>query len=273
MGINQCACTIFRRTKFQISKFNEPDNFFLESEPHHIIGYRVYSSKIAKNILKGTYHKDLLAKKVHVSKRPKLDKIDYIFFQKRTLDFSKNRRTLEKNKENFKIAIYGPSESGKTTFAIKFTKNKVSKFYIPSVFPEVIQSTILIENETQNFLFVIPTREEQTKIIQADSYFIFFDLNDKKSFNEARSFLVNYCKFLNNPVYLIGNKCDINTTVPEKEISKLCSKVGTKFFKISAQKGFGVIDLVKYASHQSYIENKNEDLLSMNTNQGNVDNL
>ena len=95
-------------------------------------------------------------------------------------------KNLLKNQE-FKIVIYGPPETGKSTFGLKLTNNKICNFYIPSVFNEIFKTQIILNRQLFQFEIVIPNLEEQNSLIEANCYFIFFDISTNKSLIEAKN--------------------------------------------------------------------------------------
>ena len=151
--------------------------------------------------------------------------------------------------EDFRIVIYGAPESGKSTFGLSITNKKISKYYIPSVYSEIFNSQMFINSNICSFEIVIPASGDCYLNDNANCYFIFFDLSNLKSFEEA-TIMINELKNTKIPLFLVGNKCDKTRAVLEKGIKKLCKKTKVSYFEISASEGIGIHNLMKSAGEK-----------------------
>lgn len=168
------------------------------------------------------------------------------------------RETIEDYQQNnaINITIYGPAESGKTTFGYKIAGKSINKFYIPSLFTEVILTSIQLDKEKCNLKFRIPV-EDKIFNPEADCCFVFFDLGSMKSFEEAKKCLEKL-KQNKKLIFLIGNKCDKMIHVDEKIIKKACKEYRVHYYKISAFKGIGLVNLMFYVKKKIIKDRKHK---------------
>lgn len=156
------------------------------------------------------------------------------------------KSTTESSFENkIRIVIYGPPESGKSTLVLQLTKNKVSNYYMSSIFTEVVKKDFQFEDKSYLFEFIVPKNSENSKIIESNCYFIVFDLSDISSFISAEKFLREKLKTMKKPIYFIGNKCEKNRVVEQNKIHILCKEFNLQFYEISALFGMGLRCLLR----------------------------
>lgn len=166
----------------------------------------------------------------------------------KTLSSQSTSTTLPKsvvNQNTFHIVIYGPTKSGKTTFALKINNQKVTNYYIPSIYTEKYKVPITVKDKTFDLIITIPKPSEQTVFLDADCYYIFFDLTDSNSLNEIKNKIVPMLQHALKPIFLIGNKNDQKIFVQKIEIDNLCQKLKCRYFEISSLKGMGILKLIK----------------------------
>ena len=155
-------------------------------------------------------------------------------------------------KNNIKVVLLGDEKTGKTKF-VQFLKLGIKSCdfenYIPSGGVSYIEKRFIFNNK----LYIIDLwdtvgQEKYTTLLRffykdADIIFIFFDYNNKKSFERAK-FLVNLvkgqCENKNIVIVLVGNKfhLDINSietdnVVHEEEILEYVDKNNLIFAHLS----------------------------------------
>ena len=155
-----------------------------------------------------------------------------------------NNNNIEKLKDEKTILIYGPPESGKTSFIIRYFENKFDSCYIPSFSDEITKKRCFL-NYGKKFNLEIIVSNNLNKIQNADCYFIFFDISSKNSFEEAKKIIINYIINNNKKIFLIGNKKDLKNVVSEKNINDLCKKYNLEYFLISVKDNIGISAMMK----------------------------
>jgi len=149
-----------------------------------------------------------------------------------------------KSKDEKTILIYGPPESGKTSFIIRYFENKFDSCYIPSFSDEITKKSCFL-NYGKKFNLEIIVSNNLNKIQNADCYFIFFDISSKNSFEETKKIIINYIINNNKKIFLIGNKKDLKNVVSEKNINDLCKKYNLEYFLISVKDNIGISAMMK----------------------------
>lgn len=151
---------------------------------------------------------------------------------------------------DFNVVIYGPPDSGKSTFGLNLIKKKMTNFYIPSLFTEIYKTEVVIDSKPYHFTVTIPNSKEEAALIEkADCYFIFFDISSEKSFEQTKKLLNKKFKKCKVPLFLVGNKCDRKKTLSEMTIQNFC-KQKYFFVELSSLTGIGVINLMKIAGEK-----------------------
>ena len=159
-------------------------------------------------------------------------------------NISNNNENKIKSKDEKTILIYGPPESGKTSFIIRYFENKFDSCYIPSFSDEITKKSCFL-NYGKKFNLEIIVSNNLNKIQNADCYFIFFDISSKNSFEEAKKIIINYIINNNKKIFLIGNKKDLKNVVSEKNINDLCKKYNLEYFLISVKDNIGISAMMK----------------------------
>ena len=145
-----------------------------------------------------------------------------------------------KNLNEKYIVIYGPEESGKTSFVLKYCNNKFDNFYIPSFEEEITNKNCVINTKPYKIKFIVSINTNQ--IIDADCYFIFYDMSSQSSLNSAIEILDKKLKYFDKLIFFIGNKSDIKVKLDDSKLKEIISKNNIKceIFYISVKDNIGI---------------------------------
>jgi GTPase SAR1 family protein len=196
-----------------------------------------------------TFNMDNVVKMIDNAEKEKIKKINALYKNKNNLNNNIiiknniNNNNIEKLKDEKTILIYGPPESGKTSFIIRYFENKFDSCYIPSFSDEITKKRCFL-NYGKKFNLEIIVSNNLNKIQNADCYFIFFDISSKISFEEAKKIINNIIN-TNKIIFLIGNKKDLKNVVLEKNIHDLCKKYNLEYFLISVKDNIGISAMMK----------------------------
>ena len=149
-----------------------------------------------------------------------------------------------REKNQITIGIYGAPRTGKTTLGFQMTKHKVNKYYIPSVFSEVLKTHFNYKRKKYNLTITIPKEKDEFNCSEANCFYIMFDLSNHQTFIEAKSILSKLKKF-GKKIFLIGNFCEQEIAISRDEVQKLCRKSNCDFIEMSALMGVGILYLMK----------------------------
>ena len=155
-----------------------------------------------------------------------------------------------KNEETIKIIILGDSKVGKTSFIIRFTKNKFDETYLATIGIDYIYRIINIENKLYKLMFYDTAGEERYKSIPKNhiknmqGIILMYDITDKSSFDSIIDWIsdVKEIKGENFPMILVGNKIDLNESreVTEEMGYELAEKNQIEFFETSNKDGTNI---------------------------------
>ena len=157
---------------------------------------------------------------------------------------------VSKNEEKIKIIILGNSKVGKTSFIIRFTKNKFDETYLATIGIDYIYRIINIENKLYKLMFYDTAGEEKYKSIpknhikNVQGIILMYDITNKKSFDSIIDWIsdVKEIKGENFPMILVGNKIDLNESreVTEEMGYELAEKNQIEFFETSNKDGTNI---------------------------------
>ena len=155
-----------------------------------------------------------------------------------------------KNEETIKIIILGDSKVGKTSFIIRFTKNKFDETYLATIGVDYKDRIINIENKLYKLMFYDTAGEEKYKSIpknhikNVQGIILMYDITNKKSFDSIIDWIsdVKEIKGENFPMILVGNKIDLNESreVTEEMGYELAEKNQIEFFETSNKDGTNI---------------------------------
>ena len=155
-----------------------------------------------------------------------------------------------KNEEIIKIMILGNYSVGKTSFLIRFTKNKFDETYLATIGIDYIYRIINIENKLYKLMFYDTAGEEKYKSIpknhikNVQGIILMYDITNKKSFDSIIDWIsdVKEINGENFPMILVGNKIDLNESreVTEEMGYELAEKIQIEFFETSNKDGTNI---------------------------------
>ena len=155
-----------------------------------------------------------------------------------------------KNEEIIKIMILGNYSVGKTSFLIRFTKNKFDETYLATIGIDYKYRIINIENKLYKLMFYDTVGEEKYKSIpknhikNVQGIILMYDITNKKSFDSIIDWIsdVKEINGENFPMILVGNKIDLNESreVTEEMGNELAEKNQIEFFETSNKDGTNI---------------------------------
>jgi small GTP-binding protein len=159
---------------------------------------------------------------------------------------------VSNNEETIKIMILGNSSVGKTSFIIRFTKNKFDETYLATIGIDCIYRIINLENKLYKLMFYDTAGEEKYKSIpknhikNVQGVILMYDITNKLSFDSIIDWIsdVKEIKGENFPMILVGNKIDLNESreVTEEMGNELAEKNQIEFFETSNKDGTNIQD-------------------------------
>ena len=157
---------------------------------------------------------------------------------------------VSNNEEIIKIIILGDSKVGKTSFIIRFTKNKFDETYLATIGVDYKDRIINIENKLYKLMFYDTAGEERYKSIPKNhiknmqGIILMYDITNKLSFDSIIDWIsdVKEIKGENFPMILVGNKIDLNESreVTEEMGYELAEKNQIEFFETSNKDGTNI---------------------------------
>lgn len=153
--------------------------------------------------------------------------------------------TKKENNFIFKIITIGDSGVGKTSIIRKYIYNIFDETTLNTIGINFSFKEVILKNKEKIKLKILDTAGQEkynsltkTYYKNADGVLFVFDLNCEKSFNSIANWMELFNENYNGkkviPVYLIGNKCDLEKKIEQNAIDKFIKETGFEYREMSA---------------------------------------
>ena len=159
----------------------------------------------------------------------------------------KNSVNKENNNFVFRVIAIGDSGVGKTSIIRKYLYNIFEPTTINTIGLSFSFKEVILKNKTKVKLKIMDTAGQEkynsltkTYYKNADGVLFVFDINNKKSFDSLQKWMELFNENNNGkkiiPIYLLGNKCDLERKVEQESIDKFIKETDFKYREMSAFK-------------------------------------
>lgn len=213
---------------------------------------------------------------------PELNQKIYLSFKKK--DFIKfpyeNIKELDEESDSSSTSInkytpvkaitcilLGDSLSGKSSFLMRYFKNKFSDSFMTTIGMDKEVKVIKINKQIYHFNLWDTAGEERYRSLpmnyfqKADGIFLLFDINNSNSFENIEMWVNDVIdKSKENKhlkIYLIGNKIDLKRKVLKEDAIKLAKKLDIKYFESSNKLNLNIYEIVSHMIMECYENTRN----------------
>ena len=184
---------------------------------------------------------------------------------KEFLEYSKELKSLS-------IIVVGDSTVGKTCFYQRWLKNQFKENFLSTIGIDKQIKTIKVKNEECKINLWDTAGQDRFKSLprkyyqNADGILLFFDINNKETFDNVSSWMDEIKDCSNSSettIYLIGNKIDLNQRCISKiDAEKKASNYKIKYFEMSCKLNMNIVEVMSHMIYECYckfntIVNKN----------------
>lgn len=158
---------------------------------------------------------------------------------------------IDSHPAEFKVVIMGDSSIGKTSIVQRFNQEtfdyQMDTTIGASFLTKVVQTssgpvTLNVWDTAgqERYRSLIPTYARG-----ANAAIICYDVTATTSFKSVDGWIEELHKFCSEevPIYIVGNKCDLESVVPNDDAEQLAQKYGCQLMYTSAKKGTGISEL------------------------------
>lgn len=162
-------------------------------------------------------------------------------------------------KITIKILLLGDSDIGKTQLVERYITNNFSEISHATIGPNIKSRNIYINGATVQADICDTPGLERFQSINVLAFrgmngaIVVFDLSELNSFNHVKHYFSEIYENSKNKVatILLGNKCDLDHSVADKDIKLLEEELNTKYFEVSAKNGTNVDDAFQYICEEA----------------------
>ena len=179
---------------------------------------------------------------------------------------------MEENEQIFKVITLGDSGVGKTSIITRFTSDTFKEHPISNSGNVFYFKDVVLKDGTKIKLKLIDTAGQEKYRAMAKSYYknaqgilFVFAYDNKKSFDHMEKWLESYKDNVSDqegiPLFLIGNKCDVeNKEIKDDLIEDLKKRTNIQdYIKVSAKSNIGIDELFNSLSEKMFKQNKKYD--------------
>ena len=191
---------------------------------------------------------------------------DYIYEE---IDTYKNPQncSILKAEATINCIIIGETEVGKSCFLMRYFKDIFSDNFLTTVGIDKETRIIKIKNTVYRITLWDTAGQERFRSLpikyyqNADAVLLFFDVNDKRSFDNVDVWFEDAKRNIKNNsrtnIFLIGNKIDLKRVITKEEAIKKANELGMKYFEISCKINMNVTEVMSTIIYDCYekIEN------------------
>jgi small GTP-binding protein len=168
---------------------------------------------------------------------------------------------------DFKIAIIGGTESGKSSITSKFISDTFTENYEATFGVDSTTKTLKINEQDVNLVIWDTDGQERYASLlnmyyaQASAVIIVYDIKNADSFKKAQTLFTEVTENQNNnaDIFLVGNKLDLVTEetrkVSTEQAQKFADENKITFFEVSAKENTNINDLFNQVATKC-LENK-----------------
>ena len=151
--------------------------------------------------------------------------------------------------------LIGDSETGKSSFFLRYFKNKFSEVFLVTI--GLDKEVKIIKQIDKEIKFVLwdTAGQERFKSLpgkyfqNAEGIFLLFDVHKRESFNNVKKWVEDIKVQINNKkvnLYLIGNKIDLERIVSKEEGIELAKELDMKYFECSNKININVNEIISH---------------------------
>ena len=181
---------------------------------------------------------------------------------------SKTSDNIDENSNSnvFKILTIGDGGVGKTSILRRYVENKFIKHHLSTIGIDFLSKTVTIKDKEIKLKIWDTAGQERYRNItshiykDADGIILVFDVTSEDSFNQITDWMEQIKNNVSKEeinLILIGNKCDLEERMVEKERGEeMAEKLKIKYYETSALTGQGINEAFEGLAKQIF-KNKN----------------
>ena len=179
---------------------------------------------------------------------------------------------MEESEQIFKVITLGDSGVGKTSIITRYTSGTFKEHRLSTAGSVFHFKDVVLKDGTKIKLKLIDTAGQEKYRAMAKSYYknaqgilLIFAYDSKKSFDHMEKWLESFKDNVSDqegiPLFLIGNKCDVeNKEIKDDLIEDLKKRTNIQdYIKVSAKSNIGIDELFDSLAEKMFKQNKKYD--------------
>jgi Ras-related protein Rab-1A len=156
------------------------------------------------------------------------------------------------NPITYKLIIIGDLGVGKTCLVKRYVNGDHTYDYASTIGVDFLTKSVEIDNKQYRLNMWDTTGQERFQSITTSFYrdtncvLLVFDLNDLQSFTALKYYMERIHRFCNEntPIFLVGNKCDLENNVSKNDINLFIEQNNIKgYVSTSSKNNTGINDI------------------------------
>ena len=179
---------------------------------------------------------------------------------------------MEESEQIFKVITLGDSGVGKTSIITRYTSGTFKEHRLSTAGSVFHFKDVVLKDGTKIKLKLIDTAGQEKYRAMAKSYYknaqgilLIFAYDSKKSFDHMEKWLESFKDNVSDqegiPLFLIGNKCDVeNKEIKDDLIEDLKKRTNIQdYIKVSAKSNIGIDELFDSLAEKMFKQNRKYD--------------
>ena len=170
----------------------------------------------------------------------------------------------------YKVVLLGDTAVGKSSISLRFIRKQFFEFQEPTIGAAFLAKMLEFENYTVKFEIWDTAGQERYNALApmyyrgAKAALVVYDVSIPETFNRAKSWIDELQTNVNNIfIILVGNKCDLNNVVNQKDLDEYVQDNNIIHFLCSAKEDINITNIFNTIAKELPKEDNNTNNINL----------